>query len=77
MAGPMPAADGTPVPGGYLLCGLTGHGLPYTPILGQLLAELIVDGAARTLPLDPFDPARYARGPREPTWVGAFEGGLG
>ena len=77
MAGPMPAADGTPVPGGYLLCGLTGHGLPYTPILGQLLAELIVDGATPTLPLDPFDPARYARGPREPTWVGAFEGGLG
>ncbi len=75
MAGALPAANGTAVPGGYLVCGLTGHGLPYTPILGQLLAELIVDGAARTLPLDPFDPARYAAGPREPTWAGAFEAG--
>ncbi len=77
MAGPIPAADGTPLPGGYLVCGLTGHGLPYAPILGLLLAERIADGAAHTLPLEPFDPARYVGAGHDPTWIGAFAGGLG
>lgn len=72
MAGPLPAADGTPVPGGYLACGLTGHGLPYAPILGLLLAELITGGEARTLSLAPFDPARYAGAAHAPTWLETF-----
>ena len=76
MAGPLPAEDGTPVPGGYLVCGLTGHGLPYSPILSLLVAEQIAEGAARTLPLAPFDPRRYAGVTHEPTWLGAFEGTL-
>ncbi len=74
MAGPLPATDGTPVPGGYVVAGLTGHGLPYAPILGLLVAELIADGAARTLPLDPFDPRRYVGAGHAPTWLEAFEG---
>jgi glycine/D-amino acid oxidase-like deaminating enzyme len=69
MVGRLPAADGTPVPGGYLACGLTGHGLPYAPVLGLLLAELIAGGEARTLSLAPFDPARYAGPPHAPTWL--------
>lgn len=77
MAGRLPALDGTPLPGGYLCCGLTGHGLPYAPILGTLLAELIADGASSTLPLEPFDPARYAGTRLEPTWLGAFAGDPG
>lgn len=72
MAGRLPAADGTPVPGGYLACGLTGHGHPYAPVLGLLLAELIADGAVRTLPLEPFDPARYVGVRHEPTWMASF-----
>ncbi len=76
MAGALPASDGTPVPGGYLVAGLTGHGLPYAPVLGLLLAELITDGAARTLPLDPFDPRRYVGAGHVPTWLEAFETGL-
>jgi hypothetical protein len=31
------------------------------PATGLALAELITDGAARTVDLDPFDPARLAR----------------
>ena len=76
MAGPLPAQDGTPIPGGYLVCGLTGHGLPYSPILSLLVSELIADGAARTLPLAPFDPRRYVGHAHEPTWLGPFEGRL-
>lgn len=74
MIGRLPAEDGTPIPGGYLACGLTGHGLPYAPIMGQLLAELITDGAARTLPLAPFDPVRYVGVRHEPTWLEPFLG---
>jgi glycine/D-amino acid oxidase-like deaminating enzyme len=53
---------------------MTGHGHPYAPILGLLLAELIADGEARTLPLDPFDPRRYVGVQHEPTWLGPFQG---
>jgi glycine/D-amino acid oxidase-like deaminating enzyme len=72
MAGPLPASDGTGVPGGFLVAGLTGHGHPYAPILGLLLAELIADGQARTLPLAPFDPRRYIGARHAPTWLVPF-----
>ena len=74
MAGPLPAGDGTPLPGGYVGAGLTGHGLPYAPVLGLLLAELIAGGRARTLSLEPFDPMRYVGVAHAPTWLGPFQG---
>lgn len=74
MAGAIPAADGTQLPGGYLVCGLTGHGLAYAAILALLVSELITNGAASTLPLKPFDPRRYVGAALEPTWLGPFEG---
>ncbi len=76
MVGRLPAEDGTPLPGGYLACGLTGHGLPYAPVMGLLLAELISRGEAQTLSLAPFDPARYVGVRHEPTWFDSFRGEL-
>ena len=76
LAGPLCTGDGTVVPGAFLACGLTGHGLPYAPILGLLLAELIAGGAATTLPLAPFDPRRYAGRALEPTWLAPFQGAI-
>jgi glycine/D-amino acid oxidase-like deaminating enzyme len=73
LAGRLCTDDGTPVPGAYLACGLTGHGLPYAPILGLLLAEAI-SGAGPTLPLAPFDPRRYAGAMAAPTWLDPFQG---
>jgi glycine/D-amino acid oxidase-like deaminating enzyme len=73
MVGVLPDRDGRPMPGGYLACGFTGHGLPYAPIMGVLLAELIASGAAQTLPLAPFDPARYASAAHQPTWLEPFQ----
>jgi sarcosine oxidase subunit beta len=73
MVGRLTDAAGSPIPGGYLACGFTGHGLPYAPIMGLLLAELIAGAEGRTLSLEPFSPARYAGGPKPPTWLGAFE----
>lgn len=75
MAGPLPAEDGTPLPGAFVACGLTGHGHPYAPILGLLLAELVAHGAARTLSLAPFDPRRYVGTQHEPTWLDPFAAG--
>jgi glycine/D-amino acid oxidase-like deaminating enzyme len=74
MAGALPAEDGTPLPGAFVGAGLTGHGHPYAPILGLLLAELIADGEARTLPLAPFDPRRYVGRAHAPTWLDPFSG---
>jgi glycine/D-amino acid oxidase-like deaminating enzyme len=74
MAGPLPAADGTPLPGAYVAAGLTGHGLPYAPILGLLLSELISTGRPKTLPLAPFDPMRYVGTAHPPTWLGPSQG---
>ena len=72
MAGSLPAEDGTPLPGAYVAAGLTGHGHPYAPVLGMLLAELIAEGAARTLSLAPFDPSRYVGVTHPPTWLQPF-----
>lgn len=76
MAGPLPTEDGTAVPGAFVVAGLTGHGHPYAPILGQLVAELVTDGAAHTLPLAPFDPSRYVGRAHAPTWLEPFRGGI-
>jgi glycine/D-amino acid oxidase-like deaminating enzyme len=74
MAGPLPSADGTPLPGAYVAAGLTGHGHPYAPVLGQLVAELMAHGAPSTLSLAPFDPRRYVGATHEPTWLEPFGG---
>lgn len=74
MAGPLPAEDGTPVPGAYVGAGLAGHGHPYAPILGLLLAELASSGETTTLPLAPFDPRRYVGVAHAPTWLDPFQG---
>lgn len=52
----------TEVDGFIAACGLGGHGLMHAPAVGRLLAELIVDGAARGLDIAPLSPARFARG---------------
>lgn len=74
MAGPLPAEDGTALPGAYVAAGLTGHGHPYAPVLGLLMAELISGGEARTLSLAPFEPRRYIGVRHEPTWLDPFLG---
>lgn len=74
MAGPLPAEDGTSLPGAFVAAGLTGHGHPYAPILGLLLSELIAGGAPRTLSLAPFDPGRYVGAAHAPTWLDPFRG---
>jgi sarcosine oxidase, subunit beta len=46
----------------YLANGSSGHGVMHSPALGQLLAEIILDGAATTLDTRALRPSRFAEG---------------
>ncbi len=53
------------VPNLYFANGSSGHGVMHAPALGQLLAEIIVDGAARSLDMDALRPDRFTLGAAE------------
>jgi sarcosine oxidase subunit beta len=42
--------------------GSSGHGVMHAPALGQVLAEIIVHGAARSLDVRVLRPSRFAEG---------------
>lgn len=54
----------------YLVNGSSGHGVMHAPALGQLLAELIVDGAAHSCDISALRPTRFAEG--QPNVTGEF-----
>ena len=49
-------------PGLHVLAGFSGHGFMHGPIAGQLMAELVADGRARTVDVAPLALDRFARG---------------
>jgi sarcosine oxidase subunit beta len=53
----VPGTDGL-----YVIAGFSGHGFMHGPIAGQLMAELISSGRAKTMDIRPLDLARFARG---------------
>jgi sarcosine oxidase subunit beta len=50
------------VPNLYLANGSSGHGVMHAPALGQLLAEIVLDGAARSLDVTALRPDRFTLG---------------
>jgi sarcosine oxidase subunit beta len=50
----------------FLMNGSSGHGVMHAPALGQLLAEVMSDGAATTLDVAPLRPTRFAEGAANP-----------
>ena len=46
----------------YLISGASGHGVMHAPALGQLLAEIILEGKTRALDVRPLRPERFAEG---------------
>ena len=57
-----PIIGESPVPGLFLANGFSGHGFQHAPIVGKLLAELIVEGRARTVDISSLGFDRFARG---------------
>jgi sarcosine oxidase subunit beta len=57
-----PILGATPLPGFYLITGFSGHGFMHGPICGQLLAEIITTGQARTLDVGPLAYSRFDAG---------------
>jgi sarcosine oxidase subunit beta len=55
--GPAPGLEGF-----YLANGFSGHGFQHAPIVGKLLAEMIVEGGARTVDVSSLGLERFARG---------------
>jgi sarcosine oxidase subunit beta len=50
-------------PGGfYLQCGFSRTDFKIGPAVGACMAELIVEGEAKTVDITPFDPYRFERG---------------
>jgi sarcosine oxidase subunit beta len=50
------------VAGFYLANGFSGHGFQHAPVVGKLLAELIVGGEARTVDISTLGLERFERG---------------
>ncbi len=46
--------------GAYCAVGFSGHGFKMSPIVGQLMTELVVDGKAKTLDISPLRLSRFA-----------------
>ncbi len=74
------ARDGLPligrvpgVGGAYVATGHSVWGILNAPATGEAMAELIVDGAAKTLDLSPFDPGRLP--PYDPARLRTMSGG--
>jgi sarcosine oxidase subunit beta len=57
-----PIIGEAPVRGLFLANGFSGHGFQHAPVVGKLLAELIVGGAARTVDISELGLDRFARG---------------
>jgi sarcosine oxidase subunit beta len=50
------------VEGFYLATGLSGHGFKEAPVVGQAMAELIVDGEAQVVDITPLRVSRFDEG---------------
>jgi sarcosine oxidase subunit beta len=50
----------------FLVNGCSGHGVMHAPALGQLLAEVMSDGAASTVDVSPLRPNRFQEGDLNP-----------
>lgn len=46
----------------YVVCGFSGMGFKISPAIGLCVAELVLDGRAKTVDLAAFDPARFEPG---------------
>jgi glycine/D-amino acid oxidase-like deaminating enzyme len=56
-----PILDRLPgIDGAYVAAGFSGHGFKMSPAVGELVAELVLDGAARTFDIRALRASRFA-----------------
>jgi glycine/D-amino acid oxidase-like deaminating enzyme len=56
-----PVIDRLPgIEGACCAVGFSGHGFKLSPIVGQLVSEMVIDGRASTLDINAFRFARFA-----------------
>jgi glycine/D-amino acid oxidase-like deaminating enzyme len=60
------------VRGLFVAAGFSGHGFKHVPVIGSMLADLVVDGATREFDLAPFSSRRFTDG--RPPWRGLYTG---
>jgi hypothetical protein len=72
--GPLPAPDGTPLPGALRRRRPHRPWPPYAPILGLLLFRAHLDGAAEHAPARAIRTDAYIGTAHPPTWLGPFQG---
>jgi sarcosine oxidase subunit beta len=63
-----PILDRAPLDGLYLALGFSGAGFKKGPAVGEVMADLLVDGAPRDFDLSPFRLARFADGSWRVPW---------
>lgn len=51
-----------PLDGFWLVTGFSGHGFMHGPVAGKLMAEIILEGASKTVDVSSLDLARFAEG---------------
>ncbi len=56
IVGEVPAVDGL-----FLATGFSGHGFQHAPVIGKILAEMIVEAEAKTVDVSPLSIERFAR----------------
>ncbi len=57
-----PIFGATPVEGFWVVAGFSGHGFMHGPIAGKLMAEFVLEGAARSVDVSSLDLARFSEG---------------
>jgi sarcosine oxidase, subunit beta len=57
-----PIVGASPIEGLYLATGFSGHGFQHAPVIGKVLSELVVDGAASTVDIAALSLDRFDRG---------------
>ena len=50
------------IEGAFCAAGFSGHGFKLSPAVGQLIAEMVMDGSARTFDIHPLRATRFAEG---------------
>lgn len=54
LLGPIPNVEGL-----FIACGFSGHGFKLSPVVGELMAEKILQGKTTLVDIDFFNPARF------------------